>query len=1128
MAKRNFMLATKSARCLLIVALCLSLWPGLVFAKGADRVLVKQALDQATLAANSQQLPGDRSALKRRIAILTSRLDVPAAVQQCKTIAGASDSVRALGQAASALAPQDSKQASTLIVGALSYSRGISSDFQRTSELTYLACTTAAFDASGALALAHELKDPEAFFYVWHEIARQAPQAALADLKKKPVSPERQLAAIIPVLAQSDLPGALAQADKLTDPLLKAQVLAQSCAELAPEDALAVAQRIADDTLRFQTLRAAAGRLALTNPAAALQAIAELPDSTGSALAIVALAASATDPQQAVKLLGQITSPRVRVDALGVLVLNLLAKDPPAALALAQSEPELPTWVLPQLWGALAQADLPAARAKAAALADPFDRDVAHAAIAQAIASQAPGEAQELIREIQNPSLRLPALRALIISIAHTDITQARNLVGLATDPRQVRLLLCAAAQAAAPQQPTQAIELLKKLPAFPERTEALLEIAAALAPTDLKGGLAVAKLALEESAAAHLLASRLAPRDPELALSCAATISQPLRRGHAFCDIAEVILTGPIGPAGQPVARPEVQRIIEYAVPATNNHAGSLAIVAALPHQLKVRLPNSEPGLYTVRYQQGPNTFVWENLTPGSDGAMLLQDDAHLQPTQRLRCPSRGTATDPAFFNDFTKAPLVDKSRAPFGIPVSTFGGPGYLTSAPTWLHRDSVGNFWLYQDQRPWRISAFDRSFNYRFTLLFPRRILALDSDPQANLYVLQEGNYLSRFDAAGRPENHWQLRVGRGPNQFIAASGLALDPSGAYLYLADRQLGRVQRFDLALRPVPFTFVPWGWIGREDLSYLKVGSYSTENRYRLDRPARLVCTSAGQLYVDCAYYLMRFDLNSGRQLPFGKNEVLGWGGSFSNSPHTAAAANDGLWHEHALAGVDPEGKIYISDTRNAFLASLRLQVFSANGDPLAQYDCATNLQDAAGRRVYLTPPLALAFAPANEGVSVWSPEAGGHVYQSAGLAGGGQLLLGPGAPDKQFDLTQISAADLQPEKQAGWQARKVEGLVYAATPGRAGTSNCEAEHNATLAPGATSLWLPVRLGEPFQLTLLEAGREMLPGNYTVELESQPGPFGTQYDFFRVTNKSGHEWKNVRFVAESLPPTVN
>ena len=73
-------------------------------------------------------------------------------------------------------------------------------------------------------------------------------------------------------------------------------------------------------------------------------------------------------------------------------------------------------------------------------------------------------------------------------------------------------------------------------------------------------------------------------------------------------------------------------------------------------------------------------------------------------------------------------------------------------------------------------------------------------------------------------------------------------------------------------------------------------------------------------------------------------------------------------------------------------------------------------------------------------------------------------------------------------------------------------------------LADGETSMWTPARLGEPFRVSLFEASGEAIPSSqYLVELEEAPGLFGTQYDYFRVTNRSGREWEGVRFVAETV-----
>jgi len=60
--------------------------------------------------------------------------------------------------------------------------------------------------------------------------------------------------------------------------------------------------------------------------------------------------------------------------------------------------------------------------------------------------------------------------------------------------------------------------------------------------------------------------------------------------------------------------------------------------------------------------------------------------------------------------------------------------------------------------------------------------------------------------------------------------------------------------------------------------------------------------------------------------------------------------------------------------------------------------------------------------------------------------------------------------------------------------------------------------------MGEPFGVALFDSEDRLIPpGEYAVEFEEKPGFFGTQYDYFRVTNRSGRTWHDVRFVAESL-----
>jgi hypothetical protein len=551
---------------------------------------------------------------------------------------------------------------------------------------------------------------------------------------------------------------------------------------------------------------------------------------------------------------------------------------------------------------------------------------------------------------------------------------------------------------------------------------------------------------------------------------------------------------------------------------------AAGLTVVERRPSSVVVRLTDFSPGrLYRATYEGGDHRFVWENLCPDASGTVVLQDDKHLRPEHRLRCESRISRTDPVVFEDLFKAAVIGKRRLAFGVPVSTFGGPGYLVPGISHLVRDDLGGFWLYLDHEPHAILKYDPNFEYQFALLTPDRVIAHDADADGNLYVLHPGNWLSKHSPLGQGLGAWELPRGREPGEFISASGLAIDREAGYLYLADEMLSRVQRFglDLELRPVPVT--SWGWIGREDLGYSRAGEYDEEKMYyQLDRPRQLRLDGKGRLLVSCAHYVSKFDLASGRQVPFGPHPVLGWGGSFTESVYSSAAALDGHWQSHWLAGSDGSGRIYIADRENEFVVSPRLQVFGPEGTLIATYDSEKEVRDEHGERVYLTAVAGLAA----EGNTVWLVDAGGRVYEShEGLRGGGRLHLGPGAAGRQFDLSRVDEGKFTVEQQTSRVRHRSKGRVMGYPAGERGTGNCEREGRPVLKGGERSMWIPARLGEPFDVELFDAEGKGIPAaDYSIELEEQPGLFGTHYDFFRVTNRSGVTWENVSFLAEAAP----
>jgi hypothetical protein len=552
---------------------------------------------------------------------------------------------------------------------------------------------------------------------------------------------------------------------------------------------------------------------------------------------------------------------------------------------------------------------------------------------------------------------------------------------------------------------------------------------------------------------------------------------------------------------------------------------AEKVSVVQRTPSALTVRIEKAAPAkLYRVSYDDGKHRFVWENLSPNASGLATLADDRHLRPEHRMRCESRTAPSDPVLFDDLLKGAVVGQKRLPFGVPVSTFGGPGYLVPAVSDLKRDGFGNFWLYLEHEPHAILKYGPDFGYQFALLLPDAPVAHDTDGDGNLYILHPGNWLSKHGPLGENLGAWELPAGRDPGEFVRASGMAIDQAAGAIYLADEALGRVQRFGLDLRLKPLPFTPWGWIGRGEMTYTMPGEYDRDHMlYQLDRPRQLVLDGRGNLLVSSEHYISKFDLATGRQTPFGRSPVLGWGVTFTDSAFSRSAGLDGHWQRHWLAGVDAGGNTYVADRENEFVVDLRLQVFGADGVFVRNLNIETDVRDAEGRRVYVAAVKSMVCASD----AIYLVDAAGRVYRSPspnGIVSSGTLYLGPGAAGRQFDLAQADASKLTAEVQPARVKHRSEGRLLAYPSARPGTGNCEREGVSSLADGERSMWTPARIGEPFTVTLFDAAGTLIPaGNYAIEYEEKPGMFGSQYDFFRVTNRSGRAWQGVTFVAEAV-----
>ena len=535
------------------------------------------------------------------------------------------------------------------------------------------------------------------------------------------------------------------------------------------------------------------------------------------------------------------------------------------------------------------------------------------------------------------------------------------------------------------------------------------------------------------------------------------------------------------------------------------------------------------------------PGRFIWENIKADGNGRIILRDDKYLQTSLRLqgyKNPEARLCTyDPTL-------PTPREMGFNCNATLPTFGSPTFILSwTASQLARDPQANFWVLLSGG--RLRKYDSQFNYLYTLVssLSGNILHIDFDGQGNLYALLPNRLIAKYSNSGVFLGVWEFSSGIEPGEVMNPSSMVLDRTRGFMYVADSELHRVQRYDLEFAYCPFRFNSYGWLGLEDLSYVHAESWSSTAPLRLDRPMALAPDGGDNILVQSHHYISRFSLLTGDLVPFGDYPVLGWGGSFHESSHSPNAAKPGHWEWVMLLGADSKNHVYAADFNthlgepNSFLQSRRVQEFDKNGNLVNILDCQLRITDKDGNAIVIQNVKTLAAsgpAAKEDADKIWVIDGCGRVYESVGLASGGRSFLGPGGDknnsQERFDLTTVRDRDFTVLERAGARKEATEGILQSSqSPDQRGGREASAE---TLIPdGGLSAWTCSRLGEPFIVFLFENKQRMKAEDYLVTYQTCPGTSGNANDYFRVKNISGRTWRGVSFRAEvssfgGIPPS--
>jgi len=547
--------------------LLLALLATVVPVPAAGETAARQCLNQAAVAAQSIELPGDQSAARRSLVISLAPLDPQAAWDAAAGVNRPGDAAWALGAAATGLASIDSPAARQALTIAGQLLLRVPDPTQRFAEQQLLLREVAAL-REGALVAAPELPPEEAHLAVVLGLSTSDPAGAMALSRSwglKGEAADRALAAIGPQLSDSDPDAALEIAASIAHRSMREQTIWRIAERRPPAEAVTIAVRAQDAVVRADILTSAAERMAPTDPGsarAALQMVSVAPD---SALAQLAVALAAADESNALELARALPQ-RPRAWALGRIAL-LLAPDKPERAELLLSEIEPQADVTRLVLAGMSLRDPDRAIRLARALPEGEERGAALAAIATAMARLSPEEARDLVWSIRPARWRSRAAEGVAGQLAHSDVDAATSLIGLVTDPDRARRLRCEIAAISAVRDPKTAERLLDSLPPSSYRNEAALAAGRALvaAGGTAEEALRLARLGTKSDLALRWLVPHFALSQAGSPTTAAERIGDPYLRALGLIDAATVMLRAGSKCRPAPDRAQQIRPIVEW-----------------------------------------------------------------------------------------------------------------------------------------------------------------------------------------------------------------------------------------------------------------------------------------------------------------------------------------------------------------------------------------------------------------------------------------------------------------------------------------------------------------------------------------------------------------------------------